>query len=70
MSNPWDSDKEEAFSGFGVEFVFETNTKSTVAIEIVQNLMAYNILLAYGKIGDFPMLVIKELTTKTGGQTS
>jgi hypothetical protein len=56
MSNPWESDEPEEYSGFGTEFVFETNEEADWAINIVRNLVAYNILLAHGLMGDFPML--------------
>jgi hypothetical protein len=56
MSNPWESDEPEEYSGFGTEFILETNEEADWAINIVRNLVAYNILLAHGLIGDFPML--------------
>lgn len=56
MSNPWESDEPEEYSGFGTEFILETNEEADWAIDIVRNLVAYNILLAHRLMGDFPML--------------
>ena len=56
MSNPWEDEEPEEYSGFGVEFVMETREESDWAIEVLQTLMAYNILLASGQMGDYPML--------------
>lgn len=56
MSNPWESEVPEEYSGLGVEFVMETNEEADWAIEILQTLMAYNLLLATGQMGDFPTL--------------
>lgn len=56
MSNPWDSEKEEEYSGFGVEFLMETENEEIWAIEVLQTLMAYNLLLETGQVGDFPPL--------------
>ncbi|WP_370979738.1 suppressor of fused domain protein [Agaribacterium sp. ZY112] len=56
MSNPWESEDPEEYSGLGVEFLMETENEEGWAIEILQTLMAYNLLLAAGKMGDFPPL--------------
>jgi Suppressor of fused protein (SUFU) len=56
MSNPWESDNPEEYSGFGTEFILETKEEADWAINIVRNLVAYNILLAHGLMGNFPML--------------
>ena len=56
MSNPWESDFPEEYSGLGAEFIMETDSEADWAIEILQTLMAYNLLLAAGKMGDFPPL--------------
>lgn len=56
MSNPWETDEPEEYSGFGTEFVLETHEDADWAINMVRILIAYNILLAHGKMGDFPML--------------
>ena len=36
MSNPWESDELQEYSGFGVEFVLETEQASTWAINVLQ----------------------------------
>ena len=56
MSNPWETEKPEEYSGLGVEFVLETENEETWAIEVLQTLMAYNLLLATGQMGNFPPL--------------
>ena len=56
MSNPWEAEEPEEYSGLGVEFLMETENEETWAIEVLQTLMAYNILLASGQMGDFPLL--------------
>ena len=49
MSNPWESEVSEEYSGLGMEFVLETNQESNWAIEVLQTLMACNLLIAAGK---------------------
>lgn len=56
MSNPWEAEEPAEFSGLGVEFLIETENEETWAIEVLQTLMAYNLLLVSGKMGDFPPL--------------
>ena len=56
MSNPWETEEPEEYSGLGVEFLLETENEETWAIEVLQTLMAYNLLLATGQMGDFPPL--------------
>jgi hypothetical protein len=56
MSNPWESEVPEEYSGLGVEFLMETEEEETWAIDVLQTLMAYNLLLATGQMGDFPTL--------------
>lgn len=56
MSNPWETEEPEEYSGLGVEFLMETENEETWAIEVLQTLMAYNLLLATGKMGDSPLL--------------
>lgn len=56
MSNPWETESPEEYSGLGVEFLMETNEEEMWAIDVLQTLMAYNLLLAAGKMGDFPPL--------------
>lgn len=52
MSNPWDIDEPEEYSGLGVEFLMETENEETWAIDVLQTLMAYNLLLVSGQMGD------------------
>lgn len=52
MSNPWEFDEPQEYSGFGVEFVFETEQASTWAINVLHTLMAYNLMLASGQMGE------------------
>ncbi|MFK8013471.1 MAG: suppressor of fused domain protein [Marinicellaceae bacterium] len=56
MSNPWESEAPEEYSGLGMEFVLETNQESNWAIEVLQTLMAYNLLIAAGKKGEATLL--------------
>ena len=56
MSNPWEAEEPEEYSGLGVEFLMETDNEETWAVEVLQTLMAYNLLLAAGQMGDFPPL--------------
>jgi hypothetical protein len=56
MSNPWESDKPEDYSGFGTEFILETDCDSEWPINTLRSLMAFNILLSVGKYGDKPLV--------------
>jgi hypothetical protein len=56
MSNPWETEFPEEYSGLGVEFLMETENEELWAIEVLQTLMAYNLLLTSGQMGDFPPL--------------
>lgn len=56
MSNPWESESPEEYSGLGVEFLMETDEEEMWAVEVLQTLMAYNLLLAAGKMGDYQPL--------------
>lgn len=60
MSNPWEIDpseySEDEYSGLGTEFVMETPEESAWAIRILQNMVAYNILLSCHRLGDNPLL--------------
>lgn len=56
MSNPWETEEPEEYSGLGVEFLMETEKEETWAIEVLQTLMAYNLLLVTGQMGDVPPL--------------
>ena len=53
-SNPWESEFLEEYSDLGFEFLMETDKEEMWAIDVLQTLMVYNLLLASGKIGDFP----------------
>ncbi|MCO1336783.1 suppressor of fused domain protein [Microbulbifer sp. OS29] len=56
MSNPWETEEPEEYSGLGVEFLIETENEEMWAVEVLQTLMAYNLLLVTGQMGDFPPL--------------
>lgn len=56
MSNPWEVESPENYSGLGVEFLMETNEEEMWAVEVLQTLMAYNLLLVAGKMGNYPPL--------------
>jgi Suppressor of fused protein (SUFU) len=56
MSNPWESEVPEEYSGKGVELLMETDEEETWAIEVLQTLMAYNVLIATGHIGNISPL--------------
>ena len=60
LSNPWYDSPEDYhindYSGLGVEFVMETPGQSIWAIAIMQRLVAYNILLDAGKLGEYMVL--------------
>jgi len=51
MSNAFDSEVGE-WSGLGVEFILETETRADWAIEKLSKLMAYNLLIAIGHYRD------------------
>lgn len=52
MSNPWEDDDPQEYSGLGVEFVLETNEEAIWPIIILQRMIAFNLLLAHGRMGD------------------
>ncbi|WP_020586209.1 suppressor of fused domain protein [Desulfobacter curvatus] len=56
MSNPWESEQPKEYSGFGTELVLEAREDANWAIDVVRTMVAYSILLAHGRMGDFPML--------------
>jgi Suppressor of fused protein (SUFU) len=56
MSNPWETDEPQEYSGYGTEFVLETAEESDWAINVLRSLIAFNILLAIGHFGDKPLL--------------
>lgn len=56
MSNPWESESPEEYTGLGVEFLMETDEEEMWAVEVLKTLMAYNLLLTAGKMGDYTPL--------------
>jgi len=56
MSNTWESDTPEEYSGFGTEFILETDSESDWAINTLRSLIAFNILVSVGHYGDKPLL--------------
>jgi hypothetical protein len=54
MSNAWDDESPDptGISGIGCELIFETTEQSEWAIKRLQELMAYQILLWYGRYGE------------------
>jgi hypothetical protein len=56
MSNPWEAEEKEEYSGLGTELILETENDESWAIPLVQSLVAFNILLSAGKYGDKPLL--------------
>lgn len=56
MSNPWESDEPQEYSGVGTEFVLETDEESDLAINILRSLIAFNILLSVDHYGDKPLV--------------
>ena len=59
-SNPWEQVPSEysmaGVSGLGTELVLEAASQSDWAIGVLAHLLAYNILLAHGRFGDFEPL--------------
>lgn len=56
MSNPWELDKPDEYSGFGTEFILETENESDWAINTLRSLIAFNILVSVGHYGDKPLV--------------
>ena len=56
MSNAWESDNPEEYSGFGTEFILETDEENDWAINTLRSLVAFNILVSVGHYGDKPLL--------------
>jgi hypothetical protein len=52
MSNTWESDKPEEYSGFGTEFILETDSENDWAINTLRSLIAFNILVSVEHYGD------------------
>ncbi len=54
-SNPWELDPNDydmsEFSGSGVEFLMETNQQANWAIKLLLRMLAFDMLLAAGRIG-------------------
>lgn len=59
-SNPWDVDPGESdpqeYSGLGTELVLETRGPADWAVSALLQLLAYNILLAHGNLGEARVL--------------
>lgn len=56
MSNVWEAEEPQDYSGFGTEFFLETNSDSDWPINTLRSLMAFNILVATGHYGDKPLV--------------
>lgn len=57
MSNiGYKENKPDDYAGYGIEFVVETKEESLWAVQVLQSLMVFNLMLAAGKYGDKPML--------------
>ena len=56
MSNTWESDEPQEYSGFGIEFILETDEESDWAINTLRSLVAFNILVSIGHYGDKPLV--------------
>ena len=56
MSNTWESDKPESYSGLGTEFILETDGENDWAIDTLRSLVAFNILVSIGHYGDKPLV--------------
>jgi hypothetical protein len=52
MSNTLESDKPEEYSGFGTEFILETDSENDWAINTLRSLVAFNILVSVKHYGD------------------
>jgi hypothetical protein len=57
FSNPWEQEPSDygssQFSGFGSELVLEVPSQSDWAVQALMQLLAYDILLAHGRLGEF-----------------
>lgn len=64
FSNPWDRDPSDydsaGPSGAGLEFMLETDGQFDWAIQVLQNMMAYDLLLAAGRFGDRPPIAMHD----------
>jgi hypothetical protein len=57
MSNPWEDEVPEEYSGLGMEFVMETELEADWAIEVLLTLTAYNLILVNGLINDSQSII-------------
>ncbi len=59
-STPWETDPDEydvdAYSWLGVEFVLEAHVQADWPILTLQRLLAYQVLLSHGRLGDYAPL--------------
>jgi hypothetical protein len=57
FSNPWEQEPSDygssQFSGFGSELVLEVPCQADWAVQALRQLLAYDILLAHGRLGEF-----------------
>jgi len=56
MSNPWHAEEAQEYSGLGIELFLETDSEMPNVVQVLLNLMAFNILLSVGHYGERPML--------------
>ena len=56
MSNPWENDEPQEYSGFGIELILETEGEHDWAISILHSLLAFNILISVGHYGNKPLI--------------
>ena len=56
MSNPWEAEAEEEYSGLGTELILQILDDESWAIPLLQSLVAFNTLLSVGHYGDRPLL--------------
>ena len=59
-STPWETEPDEydvdAYSWLGVEFVIEAPVQADWPIRVLQRVLAYQVLLAHGRLGDYSPL--------------
>lgn len=56
MSNTWESEEPQEYSGFGTEFILETEYEADWAINALRSLIAFNILVSVGHYGEKPLV--------------
>jgi hypothetical protein len=49
LSNPWESEELQPFSGFGSELFIETEQEADWAVQVLRWLVAFNIMIVIGK---------------------